>query len=244
MDLYIVADYGPADVAYTEVSQAMLEVFKDIDRVFIINVSAFDSYAAGLAVSQILKRANRGDLIFQNVAPRKDDLKERYQNKGEVPVLALTKEGVYIFGPASDGAFSFLGDSITHFFEVSLPASSSQFRSRDIFPVAFKKAIDKKGIEQVRLPDSVPEGIVIATDGYGNIKTSWMNPEVGSEVNVCIGDTKALALVRDSVFAAPEGYLVLAPGSSGSGFWELFLRGGSAAELFDFPVSGSLVEFE
>ena len=58
-------------------------------------------------------------------------------------------------------------------------------------------------------------------------------------------------MVSDGVFTVPAGTVSFAPGSSGwprgdgNGdrvAYELFLRGGNAAELFGYPPSGAPVE--
>lgn len=61
----------------------------------------------------------------------------------------------------------------------------------------------------------------------------------------------ATAIVSDGTFAVAEGEPAFAPGSSGwigrrgrLCFYELLLRGGSAAERFGRPSAGSPVEVE
>jgi S-adenosylmethionine hydrolase len=98
----------------------------------------------------------------------------------------------------------------------------------------------------------LPERQVVYVDGYGNLKTSWFEAptDTGEAVEVTIGDITAPATVSDGTFEVPEGDLSFAPGSSGwtsrSGrelrFFELFLRGGSAAERFGTPKAGAGVD--
>jgi hypothetical protein len=69
-------------------------------------------------------------------------------------------------------------------------------------------------------------------------------------VEVTIGGQTALATVIDGTFEFAVGELAFAPGSSGwprrraavLQFFELFLRGGSAAERFGGPRAGTTVE--
>ena len=104
-------------------------------------------------------------------------------------------------------------------------------------------------------PDAVaelPPRRVVYVDGYGNLKTSWFSAPVatGERVAVTIGGQTALATVTDGTFEVPVGELAFAPGSSGwprrraapRRFFELFLRGGSAAERFGHPRAGTTVE--
>ena len=67
---------------------------------------------------------------------------------------------------------------------------------------------------------------------------------------VRIGGIAATAVVGDETFAVEEGDLALAPGSSGwrlrrggrVAFYELLLRGASAAARFAHPTVGSPVD--
>ena len=87
--------------------------------------------------------------------------------------------------------------------------------------------------------------------GYGNLKTSWsgLPAPSGTKVAVTIGDRSHTATVSDGTFEVADRELSFAPGSSGwplaSGgercFYELLLRGGSAAELFGSPAAGARV---
>ncbi len=66
-----------------------------------------------------------------------------------------------------------------------------------------------------------------------------------------MGEVSATAIVTDDTFAVADGELALAAGSSGwtagdgcrRRFFELFLRGGSAAQRFADPVPGTAIEF-
>ena len=104
-------------------------------------------------------------------------------------------------------------------------------------------------------PDAVeelPQRRVVYVDGYGNLKTSWFSAPVasGERVEVTIGGQTALATLTDGTFEVAVGELAFAPGSSGwprrggspLRFFELFLRGGSAAARFGGPRAGTTVE--
>jgi S-adenosylmethionine hydrolase len=98
----------------------------------------------------------------------------------------------------------------------------------------------------------LPKRRVVYVDGYGNLKTSWFSAPVasGERVEVTIGGQTTLATVTDGTFEVAVGELAFAPGSSGwprrgaspLRFFELFLRGGSAAERFGGPRAGTTVE--
>jgi hypothetical protein len=72
----------------------------------------------------------------------------------------------------------------------------------------------------------------------------------GERLEVTIGGQSALATVTDGTFEVPVGELAFAPGSSGwvtrtgdrRRFFELFLRGGSAANRFGMPRAGAMVD--
>lgn len=69
-------------------------------------------------------------------------------------------------------------------------------------------------------------------------------------MRVRIGFAEGFAVVSDGTFAVPEGETSFAPGSSGwrtrdgddRRFYELFARGGSAADLFGGPTAGATVD--
>ena len=100
----------------------------------------------------------------------------------------------------------------------------------------------------------VPDGVVAYVDGYGNLKTTWTDPDLepGEEVQVRVGEVTAVAIAG----AVTLGDLSFAPGSSGwlrqtalirrdgseVRWWELLRRGGSAAQLFGRPATGTQVE--
>jgi hypothetical protein len=91
-------------------------------------------------------------------------------------------------------------------------------------------------------------------DGCGNLKTTvdYASAPAGARVLVRIGEVSATAIVGDGTFAVAEGELALAPGSSGWSsstgsrrqFYELFLRGGNAAQRFGNAVTGTAVRID
>ncbi len=130
-------------------------------------------------------------------------------------------------------------------------------RSRDFFPELLARVVagDESVLEEPLPPDAVaelPQRRVVYVDGYGNLKTSWFSAPAASEerVEVTIGGQAARATVTDGTFEVAVGELAFAPGSSGwprrraspLRFFELFLRGGSAAERFGRPRAGTTVD--
>ena len=191
------------------------------------------------------------------MSPRGDTPDPRPGNQGERLVCAVLAGDVLVIGPNAGHAFSFLRDEALSLREVPYGAAGSQFRSRDFFPELLARVVggDESCLGKEVGPgavDDLPERQVVYVDGYGNLKTSWFEAptDTGEAVEVTIGDITAPATVSDGTFEVPEGDLSFAPGSSGwtsrSGrdlrFFELFLRGGSAADLFGRPEAGGRVD--
>ena len=95
-----------------------------------------------------------------------------------------------------------------------------------------------------------PEHAIAYVDGYGNLKTTWhvAPAALGEQVQVTVGGASAVATVTDGTFAVRHGEMSFAPGSSGweiGGkrlvYYEVLLRGGSAAERLDLPRAGAPV---
>jgi S-adenosylmethionine hydrolase len=255
MLLTIVADYGTGDLAFAEVRQRFAELLPDAD-VAAIPVPPFDTVSAGFCVAQLGFGAGPAfRVIYANVAPRQDEDQPRADNAGERLVAARLDSGVLVVGVAAGASLSFLADEGVPLRAVNVADAGSQFRSRDVFPAAVAGLV--RGDESL-LGDPVtvapaPQRAVVYTDGYGNLKTSWYEPpaETGATVRVRIGDTVAEAMVSDGVFTVPTGTISFAPGSSGwttSGrtrtCFELFARGGNAADIFGNPQAGAPVEIE
>jgi len=97
----------------------------------------------------------------------------------------------------------------------------------------------------------VPPNCIAYIDGYGNLKTTIQHKSIktgdGDTVRVRIGDTQLEAIASDGSFTVEPGQLAFAPGSSGwmnaqgeqTRWMELFLRSGSAWELFARPAVGT-----
>ncbi|MEU8813008.1 hypothetical protein [Actinoplanes sp. NPDC048796] len=248
MLITVVADYGLGDLAFAEVRQrfAKLLPHAELDTV---PVPPFDTVSAGFCVAQLAFGDGPADrIVYANVAPREDRNEARHDNEGEPLAAAQLDSGVLVVGVASGASLSFLAAEGVPVRAVEVPDAGSQFRSRDVFPAAvaaLSRGEDLLGPE-LELPPP-PAKAVIYTDGYGNLKTSYTEPPaaVGAAVQVKIGDVTTEAVISDGVFAVPAGTMSFAPGSSGwrHPFYELLHRGGSAADIFHHPKSGTPIEF-
>jgi len=256
MLIQLVADYGPGDLAFAEVTQRLALHLGD-PTVVATPVPPFDTLSAGFCIGQLALTEGPPDrVVYHNVAPRADEDDPRPENEGEELVAAWTDTGTLVLGPHAGHVLSFLRGRLGRVHVVELPGSGSQFRSRDFFPALLAELVagDEGSLGRPLDPGAiapVPDQVVAYVDGYGNLKTSWSSPpaQSGTGVQVTIGDLTRTATVSDGTFEVADSELSFAPGSSGwplaSGedrrFYELLLRGGSAAELFGHPAAGARV---
>ena len=256
MLIHVVADYGHGDLAFAEVAQRLT---LHLPRATVVPtpVPAFDTVSAGFCVAQLALTPGPARVVFHNVAPRGDTPDPRPGNQGERLVVATLPGDVLVVGPNAGYCFSFLRDEALALHEVPYGTAGSQFRSRDFFPELVARVVEgdesclgeEVGAEAV---PALPERRVVYVDGYGNLKTSWFDAPTasGGRVEVMIGGQCARATVSDGTFEVPAGELSFAPGSSGwtsrggreVRFFELFLRGGSAALRFGGPGAGAAVD--
>ncbi len=260
MLLHVVADFGRGDLAFAEVAQRIKNLLPEADLV-LTAVPPFATLAAGFAVAQLALNEGPNDaVVFHNVAPRRDDEAPRSDNAGERLAAMRLPNGVTVVGVHAGYAFSFLAESGAELRYARADAAGSQFRSRDIFPAALARIVrGERGALEGVVPAAsvppVPEARVAYVDAFGNVKTTVRSPgplaeaPEGSRVRVRVGTREHSAVLVRGSFSVPAGALALAQGSSGwraNGHevrWlELFLRGGSAAELFGHPSIGQGVE--
>lgn len=250
MLVHVIADYGSGDLAFAEVRQRLAAVMPDAE-VFVTPVPGFDTVSAGFCAAQLALNAAATDCaVYMNVAPRADQLDPRPGNH-------VVVGGAVVVGVNSQYSFSFLRDEAEDLRHVAVPDAGSQFRSRDLFPAAFAElARGERGrlgepVDLALLP-APPAGAVAYVDGYGNLKTTWSERRRRSATaSRCrsAGSTTT-ATVSDGTFAVRHGEMSFAPGSSGwpsrhgghAWFYELLLRGGSAAERLGRPRAGAPVE--
>lgn len=232
-----------------------------------ISVAPFDTVSAGFMVAQLaLAPGPKSRMVFHNVAPRRDDPAGRADNSGEPLAAGQANNGTWVVGPASGHIFTLVRPALSGLYTMAgVDNHGSQFRSRDMYPQAIINLLaaywnghlqDCLG-EPVKTPTVAElDSQVLYTDGYGNMKTSLDASQLvaGNKVHIGIAPPGQEpqewqeVVVADGTFHVPDGTLTLAPGSSGwrdnsyqQSFYELFLRGGSAAKQFGFPPAGSVI---
>lgn len=250
MLVFVVADYGVGDLAFAEVGQRIVTALPDA-QVVPVSVPPFDTVSAGFCIAQLARNPGPPSrIVFHNVAPRQDADEVRPGNEGERLAAARLDDGTLVVGVNAGFAFSFLATD-ADVRDVEAAAAGSQFRSRDVFPDVLADLVTGRAeLGQPLEPGAIPEAparSVVYIDAYGNLKTSWDAAPVdsGARVNVEIAGTTAEAVASDGTFEVPAGELSFAPGSSGwpsrQSFYEVFLRGGSAADRFKGVRAGDPV---
>lgn len=253
MYICLIADYGTGDPAFTEVTQRLLMTLPKA-QLNLLSVPPFSTLATGFWIAQLgLNPGPQERLVYHNCAPRQDDPEARRDNEGEGLTYALLPNGVKVVGVNAGYTLSFIKNHAKVLHTVEVARGGSQFRSRDVFPVAAAAIANEdfsllgETLNPSQIPDA-PLDRVAWIDGYGNIKTTipahTINLEPEAKVVIRVGDAVSDAVYSDGSFRVPEGTLAFAPGSSGwpaadGGkplYWmELFLRGGSAWERFGKP---------
>jgi hypothetical protein len=233
----------------------------DDTHMHITSVHSFDTISTGFAVGQLA--LTPGDLrpqnvlVFANTAPRKDKKEARSNNEGEGLLFATLKNGVQVLAVNSGYSLSFVRDDIQELWSTKIEESGSQFRSRDYFPVIVSQAIrgDFSFIDHQLPPGEIipeaPKEVIGYVDSFGNIKTTMRTGDArlatltpGARLKIAIGQHLSTATVATGSFNVMEGDLAFAPGSSGHDrrFWEIFKRGGSAADEFGHPIAGAQIK--
>lgn len=256
--VYVIADYGDLhDLAFAEVTQKIYTELQGLSfDIQNFAVPAFDTYATGFALAQtaINSKLGKNQKFFVNTAPRKDDLSPRVKNSGEGFAYAKLHNGIEICAVNSGHSLSFIKDAALEIRHVKCDTDGSQFRSRDIFPMAFGKILrgDYSILgEDIRdcVPD-FPKDVVCYTDGYGNMKTS-IDPENFAEVQnkhmiVDINGRQSIARAAGGIFGVADGEFCVSQGSAGWKYpdgrvfksTEIVKRGGNAAKVFGKPPGG------
>lgn len=256
--VYVIADYGNLhDLAFAEVTQKLHHELRDINSDIIpYAVPAFDTYATGFVLAQTAINSKLGgrQKFYVNTAPRKDDLTPRVKNSGEGLAYAKLTNGVEIVAVNSGFSLSFIKDAAVEIREIHCDKDGSQFRSRDIFPIAFGQiAHGDYSHLGADIRDSVPDmpkNAVCYTDGYGNMKCSVDPSELekikGRHVTLDVNGRASAALAAEGIFGVADGQFCFSKGSSGwtlpdgskVEFSEIVMRGGNAAKAFGKPPGG------
>lgn len=258
--LHVIADYAPMSQEFGEILQRIWTQNWDLDLEIVpTSVPSLDTIGTGYLAYQLGLGENPPDTVmYINTAPRKERKTAMSDNAGERLVWARLENGVELVAVNSGYTLSFLRPHISELRTVEVPFSGSQFRSRDFFPPVVSDVLH--GRHPARLRDELdpavipecPSHVVMWTDGFGNLKTSVRRSEAmdggrfveGQKVHISIAGMRAAALVTGGSFSVDEGELALSVGSSGHDdpFMEIFLRGGSASDLFGHPRPGAQVE--
>lgn len=260
--LHIVADYGPGDLAFSEMVTALGAFMPDGYLLWATPVGSFDTIGTGFCVAQLglqdRARLPKDLIIYANCAPRKDLTEARLNNQGEKLVFGRLKNGVPVVIVSSGYSLSFIKHDLAELWSVSVSREGSQFRSRDVFPPVVGQ-VAKGDFDFLRdpldpldpevIPD-YPVGVVAYRDSFGNLKTTFRTGDKqleklqpGQQIDVTINGVTRPVFVATENFNVREGSTAFAPGSSGfeRRFWEIFLRGGSAYEDFLHPQPGTEV---
>lgn len=256
----LIADYGIGDPAFAEVTQRLLKELPSA-QVYCLSVPAFSTLATGFWIAQLgLNPGSTERLIYHNCAPRQDNPEARVDNEGEGLTYALLPSGVIVVGVLAGYTLSFIKEEARQIHTVQVSRGGSQFRSRDVFPIAVASIAngDRSLLGEALNPNQIPDpptDRIAWIDGYGNIKTTipahTVNLKPSTKVVVRVGDVVSDAVYSDGSFQVAEGTLAFAPGSSG---WqksdgnkvrwlELFLRGGNAWERFGRPSLNQVVTY-
>ena len=133
--LHVVADYGPGDLAFSEIISALAAHLPEETRWHVTPVESFNTLSTGFIVAQLaLQRRNLRPhpmLIYANCAPRQDEAGERKDNAGEGLVYLRLDNEVEVVAVDSGYSLSFLRERIQEYWRLRVGDSGSQFRSRD-----------------------------------------------------------------------------------------------------------------
>lgn len=255
LHIEVIADYGGAhttDHAFDEVQNHFLRFDKDRKIRLITEhpVYAFSTIETGFWIAQDgLHSEHKNLVIFSNTAPRGD-----IDWQGEMRqafVCGLLDNGIPIFAVNAGYSLSFVKEKLTCLYEVNVPNTGTQFRSRDQYPEATMKILSGdtshigKEVNIRDIPD-VPSFMVASVDGYGNLKTTIRKSHVSASI---LGSTVLRAGINGASYfvlntlkegvKGKTGDLCLVQGSSGGkgkSYLEIVSLQGSAAE--DFHVLG------
>lgn len=256
----LIADYGTGDPAFAEVRQRLLKELPSA-QIYCLSVPPFSTLATGFWIAQLgLNPGSTERIIYHNCAPRKDNREARPDNEGEGLTYALLPSDVIVVGVLAGYTLSFIKEEANQIRTVQISRAGSQFRSRDVFPLAVASIAngDRTLLGETLSPNQIPDpptDRIAWVDGYGNIKTTipahTVNLKPSTKVLMRVGEVVSDAVYSDGSFQVPEGTLAFAPGSSGwqknNGnkvrWMELFLRGGNAWERFGRPSLNQMVTY-
>src|SRR3989344_2095042 len=254
-DLYIIADYGIGDPAFTEVKARFRAENRRngdiISSIYDVSVAPFSTISTGFWIRQLgLEDGYPGAVIFSNTAPRGNTDEITWEGDEKQRLLyGVLRNGVQVFAVSAGYNWSFIRDELVAFHDLDIPNIGSQFRSRDIYaPAAIRflagdRSFLGEEIDPNKIPE-VPSGLIAHVDGYGNVKTTYIGEHLDGLnehpfLEAVVGGVKHTLFNHLAGNPAPVGRIGLLEGSSGGAgnrFLELVLRGGSAYKTFDCPL--------
>ncbi len=268
------ADYGEVgDLAFSEVEDRLNYQIRAVQQekweegVFLdyhlstTPVRPLNSMENAFLTAQIAINTPLGEdyIIYNNVAPRKDDLEARSKNAGEPFIYLKMNNGVQVITVNSGCSATLLKPFAGVIRTIKVDNDKTQFRSRDNYPKILgavlrndESILGEDATDMV--PDNIPDGVIMYSDGYGNLKTSIKPEDIenikGEKVTIEINGRRQVVTVGEGIFSVKDGEFCLAKGSSGwalpdgsrRDFVELVKRGGSAYAEFAKPPAGLKVK--
>ena len=271
----LMADYGASgDLAFSEVEDRLHNQVRPIQaekfeqdeyldyHIDVTPVRAFNSVENAFLTAQLAINSPLGSnhIIYNNVAPRKDDLTARQKNAGEPFIYLRLKNGVQVITVNSGYSATLMKPFAEEIRIVKVDNDKTQFRSRDNYPKILGAVLREDwsilGDDATdNVPDDFPENTIVYNDGYGNLKTTVPVKDIeahkGERRTVMINGRIQYVTVGEGIFSVRDGEFCLAKGSSGwempdgtrFDFVELVKRGGSAYAEFAKPPAGLKVKF-
>ena len=254
LHIEVIADYGgrhSPDPAFSEVRNHFLrfDTGGKLGWITETAVAGFSTIETGFWIAQIGLHSEHPNLvIFSNTAPRG---KIAWTGEHTQPfVCGLLDNGIPLFTVNAGFNLSFVKDRLQGLWEVLVPNTGTQFRSRDQYPEATMAILNGdtnrigKAIDLSTIP-SVPGNRVASIDGYGNVKTTIRASQVtdqlhqASRLRVTINGKTHDAVNELSGQSAKDGELKIGVGSSGGKndpFIEIVRIMGSARKDFDLDA--------
>lgn len=271
----LMADYGAAgDLAFGEVEDRLhanirgIQAKKFEEGIFldykleVTPVRAFNSFENAFLTAQLAINSPLGSdlIVYNNVAPRKDNLQARVQNAGEPFIYLRLKNGVQVITVNSGYSAALLKPHADEIRAVKVDNDKTQFRSRDNYPRVLAAVLNEDwsilGDDATdNVPDEFPKNTIVYNDGYGNLKTTVSVSDIeahkGERRTIMINGRIQYVTIGEGIFSVQDGEFCLAKGSSGwempdgsrFDFVELVKRGGSAYAEFAKPPAGLKVKF-
>jgi hypothetical protein len=235
--VHVVSDCCAGDLSFAELVQQVGLAVGDAE-VIATTVGPEDTLAAGWCVAQLaLANGPPGRMVVHHVGV------------GERICVGRSRTGALVVGPDAGWAWSFVVHALSELCWLDVRAGGGGL---DVVPVAIRHAVTRhphaiaRVVSRDEVP-TVPDCVVAWIDRAGSIKTTVVEQPAPTRerVLVRVGERSATATVTDGSFDIDEGALALAPCEGPQRrFYELLLRGGSAAERFGRPPSGTPVALE